>query len=267
MRSAGSRLPEPTSQPGFLLEARSGRCTRQPDHHAKNPTHPCLHRRSTAPAGVFPVVFLSGSSSPGRAGHPATAAAVPAARSPGLDPRAEALGARTQPPPLRGLAGGGGEPGGGERQQEAGDGGARSQSAAQITAQPAGLSAGSRVCSELPPPPLLLAASLLPAPHSSRRRRTAKPLSPLAFLSLSPPPKPLAKRARGREAPASGMTGGLRAPRARERGRARGGGGGAASWPELPARGLEAELILELESSSTSLPGLEGNTNVPSCHG
>lgn len=79
----------------------------------------------------------------------------------------------------RGVAGGGGEPGGGERQREEGHGGARSQSAAQITAQPAGRSAGSRVCSELqpPPPPLLLAAWLLPAPHHSRRRRSAKPLS------------------------------------------------------------------------------------------
>lgn len=59
-----------------------------------------------------------------------------------------------------------------------GGGGARSKSAAQITAQPAGRSADSPVGSELLPlPSLLLAASLLPAPHHSRRRRTAKPLS------------------------------------------------------------------------------------------
>lgn len=57
-------------------------------------THPCFRRRSTAPPGASPVVFLSGRSCPVRAGHPAVAAAELAARSPGLEPRAEALGAR-----------------------------------------------------------------------------------------------------------------------------------------------------------------------------
>lgn len=65
---------------------------------------------------------------------------------------------------------------------------------------------------------------------------------------------------------ASGMTSDLGARR-RGEGAGKEGGceGGAAGWRALPAPGLKAGLILELESSSTSLSGLEDNTNVPSC--
>lgn len=165
----------------------------------------------------------------------------------GAASRAEALGTPPQP---RGLAGGGGKPGGGERQQEEGHGGARSQSAAQIIAQPAGRSADSPVGSELPLPPLLLAASLLPAPHHSDADAQPSPSSsspPLAFLLLSPPPKPREKRARGRKTSASGMTSDLGARRRGEGAGGKGGcGGGEASWRALPAPGLKAGLILEL---------------------
>lgn len=116
------------------------------------------------------MVFLSERSSPGRADHPAAAAAVPAARSPGLEPRAEALAVRR-------LAGGGGERGGGERQREEGDGARdpnpqpRSQRSLP-GAGPALVSARCcrrrRYCS----PP-----GCSQQPHHSRRRRTAKPLS------------------------------------------------------------------------------------------
>lgn len=243
-----------------LLEARFGWCTGQPNNYAKIPTHPCFRRRSTAPPGAASVVFLSESSSPGLAGRPAAAAAVHAARSPGLEPRAEALGVRR-------LAGGGGEAG--RRRTAAGGGGrgARSQSAAQITAQPAGSSAGSRVCSVLPPPPLLLAAWLLPAPHHSRRRRTAKPLSrrPLSLFSRCLLLPNLERKGRGGEKP--WRPGRLAISERREEGGRRGGGcgRGAASWRALPARGLEAGLILERESSPTGLSGLEENTSAPSC--
>lgn len=62
-----------------------------------------------------------------------------------------------------------------------GNPGARSQRAAQITAQPAGRS-GSRVCSRQLAP-LLLAVELYRVLHRGGRRCTAKPLA-----SLSPPP-------------------------------------------------------------------------------
>lgn len=74
---------------------------------------------------------------------------------------------------------------GGERQREEGHRGARSQSAVQITAQPTGRSADSRVGSELPPPPLLLATSLLQALHHSRCRRTDKSLSIISPSRIS----------------------------------------------------------------------------------
>ncbi|XP_053058513.1 proline-rich protein 36-like [Acinonyx jubatus] len=131
----------------LLPEARFSRCTRQPNNHTKIPTHPCLRRRSTAPLGAASVVFRSERSSPERAGHPAAAAAaVPAARALGLEPRAEALGVRGARRRRRGA---------GRRRAAAGGGGrgASSQSEAQITAQPAGSSAGSPVCSVPPPPP------------------------------------------------------------------------------------------------------------------
>lgn len=116
-------------------------------------------------------------------------------------------------------------------------------------------------------------ARRLAAPSSPSRptpTHSQAPLSspPLAFLSLSPPPKPRAKRARGRGASASGLTRDLGAPRGGERrGGGRGGGceRGAASRRALSAPGLEAGLILELESPRTSLSGLEENTSVPSC--
>lgn len=65
---------------------------------------------------------------------------------------------------------------------------------------------------------------------------------------------------------ASGMTSDLGARR-RGEGAGKEGGceGGAAGWRALLAPSLKAGLILELESSSTSLSGLEDNTNVPSC--
>ncbi|XP_023502021.2 basic salivary proline-rich protein 2-like [Equus caballus] len=160
-----------------VRQTRSSRCARQPNNHAKNPP------RTLASAGDprFYQALPPWSSSPGAPGQgePATRPLPPqcpprARRDQSREQRRSALGT---PPPPRGLAGGGGEPGGGERQREEGDGGARSRSATQITAQPAGRSAGSCGCSELPPPPLLLAASRLPAPHHRRRRRTAKPLS------------------------------------------------------------------------------------------
>lgn len=74
---------------------------------------------------------------------------------------------------------------GGERQREEGHRGARSQSAVQITAQPTGRSADSRVGSELPPPLLLLATSLLQALHHRRCRRTDKSLSIISPSRIS----------------------------------------------------------------------------------
>ena len=60
------------------------------------------------------------------------------------------------------------------------------------------------------------------------------------------------------------MTSDLGAPRWGEGAGGKGGdGGGAASWRALRAPGLEAGLILELESSPTGSLGLQDNTNVP----
>lgn len=176
---------------------------------------------------------------------------MPAARALGLEPRAEALGVRGARWRRRGA---------GRRRAAAGGGGrgASSQSEAQITAQPAGSSAGSPVCSVPPPPPrrrrpAAATARRLAAPSSPSRptpTHSQAPLSspPLAFLSLSPPPKPRAKRAKGREASASGLTRDLGAPRRGERGRAGRGlwerrgelegapGAGPGSWTNFRAR-------------------------------
>lgn len=191
--------PEPTSQPICTQQLRLCSGRRAPAGAPGSeiitlqiPTHPCLRPRSTALRGASPVVFLTQCSalllraswSSGccrRSAHRALAGIEAASRS------ALRSGRRSRRRRCRGFASGGGEPRGGEQQREERDGGARSQSAAEFTAQPAGRSAGSPVCSELQPPPLMLAAWLLRAPHHSRRRRTAKPLShlPLALLSRS----------------------------------------------------------------------------------
>lgn len=76
-----------------LRTVRSSPCTRKPKkkNHAKNPLRtldsagdPRLHQ--ALPTGVF---LCRGCSCPARADHPAAAAAELAARSPGLEPRAE----------------------------------------------------------------------------------------------------------------------------------------------------------------------------------
>lgn len=127
------------------------------------------------------------------------------------------------------------------------------------------------------------APTLVSAPSCRRRRYCSPPrCSKLSITadadartSPSPSSPPLASlgvssstaREKGEmEKRASGMTSDLGARR-RGEGAGKEGGceGGAAGWRALPAPGLKAGLILELESSSTSLSGLEDNTNVPSC--
>lgn len=119
MRAARSRFPEPTSQP---------LCTRQlgpsSERHApagapdsqivtfKIPTHPCLSRRPTAPAGA-----LSWSRAGALAwGEPAAdrsrCSARARSRAWGREPRRS--GRRRRRRRRRGFAGGGGERGGGE---------------------------------------------------------------------------------------------------------------------------------------------------------
>lgn len=217
-----------------LLQARFGWCTGQPNNYAKIPTHPCFRRRSTAPPGAASVVFLSERSSPGLAGRPAAAAAVHAARSPGLEPRAEALGVRRLATRRRG-----------SREEENGSG--RRGTGREIPIRSPDHSAACREQRRLSC--LLRAAAAaatarrLAAPSSPSQptpTHSQTPLSspPLAFLSLSPPPKPRAKRARGREALASGPTRDLGAPR----------GGGA------EGRGLW-ERRCELEGAPGAGPG------------
>lgn len=200
---------------------------------------------------------------------------MPSARSLGLEPRAEALGARDA---AAAAAAAGSQAEEGSREEENGSG-RRDTEARDPNPQP-------RSQRSLPGG----APALVSAPSCSRRRRRycslpgcsrlpitadadARPspsLSspPVASLSLSPPPKLRAQRARGSEAPAPGMTSDLRAPRGGEGAGGEGaGGGGAASWRALPAPSLEAGLILELQSSPTGLSGLQDNTKVPSYSG
>lgn len=170
-----------------LRTARSSSCTRQPKkkkkkNHAKNPLRtldsagdPRLHE------ALPPGVFLCGCSCPARADHPAAAAADLAARSPGLEQRAE------QRRSGRRRCHGGSQAEEGSREEENGSG-RRGTGARDPNLQPRlqrslpGEAPTLQSAPSLPLPPLLLTASLLPAPHRSRRRRTAKPLS---LVSLS----------------------------------------------------------------------------------
>lgn len=158
-------------------------------------THPCFRRRSTAPPGASPVVFLSGRSCPVRAGHPAVAAAELSARSPGLEKRAEALGARDAAAAT----------GARRRRRDAGrrtaaGGGAQGR---EIPIRNPDHSAAYREERRLSCRLRAAAAAAATARHLATPSSPSQPMPthrqvPLSSLSLSPP-QPQEKRARGRK--------------------------------------------------------------------
>jgi hypothetical protein len=172
-------------------------------------THPCLGQRCAPAPDESSVVFLSslGASWPPRRLRRSARRVLPA------EARAASGGARRSG--RRHCCGLAAEEGSRRRMAAGGVGnpGARSQRAAQITAQPAGGS-GSRVCSSQLAP-LLLAVERYRVLLRGGRRRTAKPLASL----YSPP----SRRAASSGGWGWGMTRDLRAPH-EEKGRERGAG-------------------------------------------
>lgn len=233
------------------------------------PTHPCLRRRSSATPGASPAVLPLPALVPGASRPPGRCrrSACSALAGTGATSRGAQRSGRRRHCRRRGSQAeerswdeenGSGrrgtvarDPNPQPRSQRSLPGGAPALVCAPSCRRRRYCSAPG--CSQLP---ITADADARPSPSLSS--------PPLPSLSLSPPPKPRAQRARGREAPASGMTSDLGAPRWGEGAGGKGDdGGGAASWRALRAPGLEAGLILELESSPTGSLGLQDNTNVP----
>lgn len=198
-------FPEHPSQPlcnqiaeAVLRKMHLSRCTMHPNNHGKNPHAPLPW------SAMLPCTrrVLRGLPFKPRASWPPRRLRRSARRVLPAEARAASGGARRSG--RRHCCGLAAEEGSRRRMAAGGVGnpGARSQRAAQITAQPAGRS-GSRVCSRQLAP-LLLVVEPYRVLHRGGRRRTAKPLA-----SLSSPPS---RRAESSGGWGWGMTRHLRAP-------------------------------------------------------